>query len=31
MSRDILHAVEIHAERAILFDAIATQRGQPVF
>jgi len=31
MSRDILHAVEIHAEPATLFDAIATQRGQTAF
>jgi uncharacterized protein YndB with AHSA1/START domain len=31
MSRDILHAVEIHAEPTTLFDAIATQRGQTAF
>src|SRR5215207_261731 len=31
MPRDILHAVEIHADPATLFDAIATQRGQTGF
>src|SRR5437764_1293980 len=31
MPRDILHAVEIHADAATLFDAIATQRGQTAF
>jgi len=31
MSRDVLHAVEIHADPTTLFDAIATQRGQTAF
>jgi len=31
MSRDVLHALEIHAEPSTLFDAIATQRGQTAF
>ena len=31
MSRDILHAVEINADSAALFAAIATQRGQTAF
>jgi uncharacterized protein YndB with AHSA1/START domain len=31
MGRDILHAVEIHAEPSTLFDAIATERGQTAF
>jgi uncharacterized protein YndB with AHSA1/START domain len=31
MSRDILHAVEIHADPATLFDTVATQRGQTAF
>jgi hypothetical protein len=26
--REILHAVEIHADPTTLFDAVATQRGQ---
>src|SRR5215471_974561 len=31
MSRDILHAVEIHANPSTLSDAIATHRGQTAF
>jgi uncharacterized protein YndB with AHSA1/START domain len=31
MPREILHAVEIHADPTTLFDAIATQRGQTSF
>jgi uncharacterized protein YndB with AHSA1/START domain len=31
MARDILHAVEIHADPTTLFDAIATQPGQTAF
>ncbi len=29
--REILHAVEIHADPTTLFDAVATQRGQTAF
>src|ERR1044072_8741366 len=31
MSRDILHAVEIHADPSTLFNAVATQSGQTAF
>jgi uncharacterized protein YndB with AHSA1/START domain len=31
MPRDILHAVEVHADPSTLFDAVATQRGQTAF
>ena len=31
MSRDVLHAVEIHADPTTLFNAIATQRVQTAF
>src|SRR6266571_1939225 len=31
MPRDILHAVEVHADPTTLFDAVATQRGQTAF
>lgn len=31
MPREILHAVDVHADPATLFDALATQRGQSAF
>ena len=31
MPREILHAVEIHADPTTIFDAVATQRGQTAF
>src|SRR5256885_11416741 len=31
MSRDVLHAVEIHADPHTVFEAVATQRGQTAF